>query len=571
MTKLRKKIFFRQLKVQITSYYLLASLLVVLLMSGVYYYSSSAIILEDSLEQTVYAVEQSGQDLDNFLSELKKTAVFISENPHIKAYLSHGDQASKVGGHQMIDQVLATHSSIVSIVAVGKNGGVLSNETELEMSVSNDMMDEPWYVNAIDNQQMPALTSARLQKFTMDKDTWVIALSQEIFDEDNKNLGVLLVDIKYQVIEGYLDHLPLGQEGFAFIIDDDQSVVYHPNPEYFTNQSKKDNLLAMVEGKEGYDAKAQVLTQPYVIPNTHWTLVGVSSLDRLGVVRRQLIEVMILIAGLVFVAIIIGGYIIATRITQPIKSLQDAMGNFNSLKSSIELPTGCYEVEALTVQFNRMLQEIQRLLRDIKDKEQYLRTYELNALYSQINPHFLYNTLDTIVWMAEFNDSEKVIEVTKSLAQFFRISLSNGQEMITLDKEFEHIKQYLFIQKQRYEDQLTYHIDLDDSLRDLEVPKIILQPIVENALYHGIREQDGGGSIWIRAKNEKDFLSLTVTDDGVGFDINHKVSKTVKLGGVGLENVEKRLALVYGPGGQLAIESQVGHGTRVSLRIPFAL
>ena len=565
---MNKRIFFRQLKVQITSFYLIASLMMVLLMSSAYYYSASSIILEDTLDQTIYGVEQSGNDLENYVIELKQIAMFVSQNENIKSYLQTGNEISKIEAHQVIDQVLATNSSIVSVVAIGKDGDVVSNETELEMSVSNDMMNESWYVRAIDNQQMPALTSARLQEFTMDKDTWVIALSQEIFDDDNNHLGVVLLDIKYQVIEGYLDHLPLGEAGFAFIMDESKQVVYHPDPNYFVDGEKKSELISMVENSQGYDKEHNLLTHHYIIPNTHWTLVGVSSLDRLTIVRRQLIEVLVVLSGIILVVIISGSYFIANRITRPIKELQSAMKGFDTFETSINTSSGCYEVESLSIEFDKMLKEIQRLLSEIKENEQYLRSYELNALYSQINPHFLYNTLDTIVWMAEFNDSEKVIEVTKSLAQFFRISLSKGQEMITLEEEFDHIKQYLFIQKQRYDDQLNYTIDLPEDLIALKVPKIILQPIVENAIYHGIREKTTGGHISVSCLKDDLSLKLIVKDDGVGYIEETKESKTIKLGGVGIENVRKRLSLVYGDRSDIVIESKPNIGTTVMLIIP---
>lgn len=566
MNKLKRGIFFRQLKVQIASFYLIASLIMVLLMSSAYYYSASSIILENTLEQTVHAVKQSGNDIESYLLELKHVAMFISQNDDVRNHLINGE--SKLEAHKVVNQIVDTDSSIVSVVVIGRDGGVISNETELEMSVSKDMMEQEWYVAAIDNQQMPALTSARLQEFSMDKDTWVIALSQEIVDDEGRNLGVVLLDIKYQVIESYLDNLPLGTNGFSFIMDEQNQVVYHPDPSYFIDETKKDNLIKMVQDKEGYDASLKILTHHYEIPNSHWTLVGVSSLDQLDTVKRQLIQVLTLIGGIILIVVFGGGYFIAERITKPIKRLQNAMIEFDKFKTSIDIPYGCYEVEQLNLQFQKMLEEIQGLLSEIKEKESYLRTYELNSLYSQINPHFLYNTLDTIIWMAEFNDSQKVIEVTKSLAQFFRISLSKGQEMITLENEIEHISQYLFIQKQRYDELLNYDINLPNELKDIQVPKIILQPIIENAIYHGIREKTEGGHIQVNCSKNDSKLVIVIEDDGVGFSSNVKDNIDVKLGGVGLENVRKRLQLVYGDESQFLISSSEDVGTTVTIIVP---
>lgn len=568
MAKITRNIFFRKLRVQITAYYAIVSLLIVVIISGVYYYSASNLILDDTQNQTLYAVEQSANDLESFISNLKQTAVYISEKQAIKSYLESGDPVNKDLGHEIINQAISTNSAIVSVVIVGKNGDVLSNESKLEMSVSNDMMSEPWYVNALDNQQMPALTSARLQEFTMDKDTWVIALSQEIFNDSGDNLGVVLLDIKYQVIENYLDHLPLGDGGFAYIIDQENDIVYHPDPSYFLEGDKKDRLIEIANKSQGFHYQNDFLKHNHLIPNTQWTLVGLASLDRLDIIRRQLFEAVILIGSIILLVMLVGSYMIAKKITKPILSLQNAMGNFNQLKTTLKVEAGCYEVESLTKQFNQMYLEIQRLVDEIKANEKYLRSYELNALYSQINPHFLYNTLDTIVWMAEFNDSQKVIEVTKSLAQFFRISLSSGQEMISLENEFDHVKQYLFIQKQRYGQELNYDVLLEENIKEIEVPKIILQPIVENAIYHGIREQSGGGKVTVTGERLENTIVLCVIDDGVGFDTVHLKQKSVKLGGVGMENVKKRLELIYGQAAKLEIESKIGQGTQVTIKLP---
>jgi two-component system sensor histidine kinase YesM len=251
------------------------------------------------------------------------------------------------------------------------------------------------------------------------------------------------------------------------------------------------------------------------------------------------------------------------------------MANFDEHlnKKAIDI-SGSYEIESLTRHFNVMVERVGKLMGQVLENERYLRTYEINALHSQINPHFLYNTLDTIVWMAEFDDSDKVIEITKSLAQFFRLSLSKGDERITVENEIDHVKQYLFIQQQRYQEKLTYSFKVDEQTLKFKVPKIILQPIVENALYHGIREMDGPGHIEVKVWMDKQALYMEVTDNGVGFELkgeifeeNLPVSTKTKLGGVGLSNVNKRIHLYDGEGYGVSIRSVIGEGTKVLLKL----
>ena len=229
---------------------------------------------------------------------------------------------------------------------------------------------------------------------------------------------------------------------------------------------------------------------------------------------------------------------------------------------------GCYESVNLARHFNEMTFKIKELMDDISSKEKYLRTYEINALYSQINPHFLYNTLDTIIWMAEFGESEKVIDITKSLASFFRLSLSKGDEMISLEDELNHAREYLFIQKQRYENKLEYEFLVDEELVEMKVPKIILQPLVENAIYHGIRELEDGGKISISARKVDKTVELLIKDDGKGFSVDKNEKSDMKLGGIGIKNVDDRIKLYYGEDYGGEIRSEKGRGTEAVIRIP---
>ena len=248
------------------------------------------------------------------------------------------------------------------------------------------------------------------------------------------------------------------------------------------------------------------------------------------------------------------------RITRPIKELEKHMSHFANDLSKIELK-GDISVEILSLQnhFNEMI-----------DKIKYLREYEINALYSQINPHFLYNTLDTIIWMAEFQDTEKVISITKALSNFFRISLSNGKEKIPLKEEIRHIEEYLYIQKQRYEEKLEYSLSIQKELENIEVPKIILQPFVENAIYHGIKNLDTTGVISIYSKIKEKTIELIIEDNGIGFEAAKK-QPIMKMGGVGIKNVNKRIQYYYGEKYGVTVDSSFSKGARIIISIPYEI
>jgi two-component system, sensor histidine kinase YesM len=237
------------------------------------------------------------------------------------------------------------------------------------------------------------------------------------------------------------------------------------------------------------------------------------------------------------------------------------------------------EITELGMSFNIMIGKIKELL-DSKLKEQEnLKKAELRALQAQVNPHFLYNTLDTIIWMAEAKKTDQVVEIVSALSSFFRISLSKGMDWITIGEEVERIRSYLTIQKMRYRDILDFNIEVDKDVAENTILKLILQPLVENALYHGIKNKRQGGTISVRArKKNQDEVIIEVEDDGIGFTPDKLAqlraeledeSGDIKLeSGFGIGNVNKRIRLYYGKPHGVSIRSEYNTGTCVTLVIP---
>lgn len=331
-------------------------------------------------------------------------------------------------------------------------------------------------------------------------------------------------------------------------------------------------MQTIVEDSAGYDSKENTLTYTHSLKNADWMLVSVSSQDSLLAIKQQLLEIFVWVGIALLLIAATSVYLFAGRITAPFQKLEQAMQDIETGLKEIPVDAkGCYEAQSLTRHFNMMTHKIDKLMVEITVKERHLRTSEISALHSQINPHFLYNTLDTIVWMAEFGDHEKVIDLTKALASFFRLSLSGGSELTTVGNELEHVERYLFIQKERYGDKLQYRIQCVEALQDIEIPKLIVQPVVENALYHGIRGLSRQGVIDISATAEDGDLFLTVHDNGEGFNVSkmsdRKTSSTTKLGGVGIRNVDERIKLYYGESYGIHVQSSEAEGTTVRIRL----
>ena len=279
----------------------------------------------------------------------------------------------------------------------------------------------------------------------------------------------------------------------------------------------------------------------------------------------------------------VAAWIISESVYIPIKKLHDVTTTITEQDlQALVTSDNVDEITELGMSFNIMIGKIKELL-DSKMKEQEnLKKAELRALQAQINPHFLYNTLDTIIWMAESKKTEQVVEIVGALSNFFRISLSKGMDWITIGEEVERIRSYLIIQKMRYRDILDFNIQVDNDVVENTILKLILQPLVENALYHGIKNKRQGGTINIRAKRkDEDEILIEVEDDGIGFTPEKLAQLRTELAddsgdiklenGFAIGNVNKRIRLYYGKSYGLSIKSEYTSGTRVTLVIPAKL
>jgi len=302
---------------------------------------------------------------------------------------------------------------------------------------------------------------------------------------------------------------------------------------------------------------------------------------REGYVRWQILSILLIFSAVAFSVVAAWG--LSKSIYTPIKKLHDVTTTItkNDLQA-LMTSDNVDEITELGLSFNIMIGKIKVLL-DSKIKEQEnLKKAELRALQAQINPHFLYNTLDTIIWMAESNKTDQVVEIVSALSSFFRISLSKGRDWITIGEEVERIRSYLKIQKMRYRDILDYKIEVDEDVSENAILKLILQPLVENAIYHGIKNKRQGGTINVRARQKNhDEVQLEVEDDGIGFTPEKLAqlraeleddSGDIKLeSGFGIGNVNKRIRLYYGKPYGLSVQSEYTTGTCVTLVIPAKL
>ena len=560
------------LLIQLVIYVFIMILALLGIVGGIYYQTSSVAIRQTTEQNTRKTIQQSGQFITSYLQKVKQTTSSLAGNEKIKTYAQTPSQENAEQLRQLFATILKTDSDLVSAILVTKDGNLISTDPELIMKTSADMMKEKWYQDAIHKGAMPILTPARRTVSHTTGEKWVISIMQEVVDKDGKNLGVVRLDIGYKTLEAYLDQLQLGKEGFTFIVNDNHDFVYHPKKAVYSSNAEMKAMAPYLSVKNGYVKSKQAYVSQYQIPNSGWTLIGVSSMEQLHAVQTQILWSFIGTGLFALGVCLIGIWFVLRLWIKPLRDLQATILKVGSGHSDLRAnETGSPELVDLARQFNIMLDRIDQLMIAVKEEEQNVRKYELQALSSQINPHFLYNTLDTIVWMAEFNDSKRVVEVTKSLAKYFRLALNQGHEQISLKDEIDHVRQYLFIQKQRYGEKLQYEIKELKQYDDYKIPKLILQPLVENAIYHGIKEMNRQGMIRVRVSENDTQLIVSIYDNGRGFVASETTNATlVRLGSVGLKNVNQRLQLQFGKSYHMEIKSEENTYTEIRLYFPKA-
>jgi len=404
---------------------------------------------------------------------------------------------------------------------------------------------------------------------------WVLTFSRIVEDVNGERVQVAM-NIRFSTIANYVDNVGIGQRGYCYIADGSGNIIYHPQQQLI-NLGLKEEVIITREDGQWIDSG--IIYTARTLDHHNWRIIGVSYVDEMITARVDtMVEILIFVLIAVILATLLAGWLIAKQFTKPAKKLTQAMERFESETEDFtsEEIGGTKEIATLSRSFDHMVITIQDLMERIRKEEIALRKTELKALQAQINPHFLYNTLDSIAWLCEDKRNEEAQEMVNALARLFRISISKGHELISVEKEIQHTESYLKIVNFRYKNQFTYSIHVDEECLPYYCNKITLQPIIENAIYHGINRMVDEGEIEIRIESEGDDIVLKVRDNGVGMTREKCEEILYREGGsgrrdgigIGIKNVNDRIKIYFGEEYGLTIESQLDEGTTVIIRIP---
>lgn len=578
---MKKRFFSLEHKVLVC--FILLSIIPIILASYMVYRQVSVIFKENIAESNLSTVQQIGSMMEHVVSDVNKVSLHIIYNEAVRQLLmmpldaTHKDIAKL--NHDIYEQLLFHISSteyIDSLYIEGNNGLSFSiNGSGLVISVNKELKEHAIEKNGGSIWIYEELETINDQR----KDVPIYSQVRLINDYLNiEPLGILRVNVKEENIAKIYEKDINGKKGIYYIVDSNHNIISSSNKSMLNSKINK-NLLSGINLEKQfwyYETivdEEQFLVTYYYLKNLDWYLINLipieDILSEISIIRN--ITVMILAVAILICIIL--SRLISYTFLHPLKELKNVMEDVEQEDFSARLTMKRNdEIGVLVATFNKMSKRLEELLTQVYYAKIMQKEAELKALEAQINPHFLYNTLDVIYWkcrMEKAHESEKLII---ALSKLFRLTLNKGNEFTTLGKELDHLRSYITIQQVKYEDDVTFNINVDDEVLDCKVIKLVLQPIVENALIHGVGKNGGKGNIWVKVIKQQVDLIYIIKDDGVGINqhiIDEILYKKENSEGYGMKNVNERIKLHFGEEYGIDFFSEEGKGVTVLVKQPF--
>ena len=474
-----------------------------------------------------------------------------------------------------------------SIALYNQYGSLIAAEPVVSQKEDPDVTKQDWFIEAMERMENIHFSTPHVQNLFDDGSMryhLVISSSRavELTSNGTSTLGVLLVDMNYNSIEQILKKANVGNSSeYVYLIDGKGEIIYHPRQKLIYTDLYQENNIEAAGYEDGsteeiFQGEKRLVTVK-TVSYTGWKIVSVvpmSSFD-MGMTGTKYFVIMLVTVSML--AVILLNQLVSASIAMPLKKLNNSVKEWETgnMNPSIYIG-GSMEVEHLGCTLRSTVEQIRQLMQDIVVEQEEKRKSELDALQSQINPHFLYNTLDSIVWMIEGERYEDAVFMITQLASLFRISLSRGKTVISVEDELKHARNYMNIQKVRYKNIFEVRFDIDPEILQCCTVKLVVQPLLENAIYYGVECMDGDGEIDVNGYRREDDIYIEVRDNGLGIPEdeveqllkeNNRVHK--RGSGVGLLNVHNRIRLRFGEEYGLEIESEPDEGTTVRIHLPY--
>ncbi len=580
------------IRYKLISHFLLISILPIFCLALLISWTVERVMEEQVNDNTMQLIGKVNESFEFYISNLQSYTYMIANNEDVEQFLGQGEEAAFSDNKYEIQRYLrnftTVSSEVAGIMVINDKGEYVSNE--LYAPSTMDLTEASWYQAAVNNNGIFKIIGRpdgrRLNSIVDYTNDDVVTVVRAVIDPFTEQVhGVVLIDLKRRAIAETVKDVTLGKSGYLMVVDDNGQNIYQPNqpivshiPFNWISEQQSGDFSKTIKGE-----KIQFIYQRS--PFANWVTVGVFPTEETIFGLREINFYLVMFIFIIMFFGIPVSYFLSHSISKPIVQLVSFMKKAEDGDLKVRYKEKRFdEIGLLGRSFNTMLTKLNGLMHLTERQERQKRDAEFRSLQANINPHFLYNTLDTIQWMARKQKADDVAEVVESLAKLFRIGLSKGRDIITLAEEIDHIESYLKIQKTRYREKLNYDIKVEESIKNKAILKFILQPIIENAIYHGIKERRGAGHINIEAKSSDENLLIKISDDGKGMtpkqlsDLREALAEAItqtenpeetrNKKGYGMLNVQARIQLTHGPNYGLTIESQEDVGTTITILLP---
>jgi two-component system sensor histidine kinase YesM len=542
------------------------------------------LIRQNDIKDTQNQLERLVNTVEQYLKDMRKISGSANYN-----IIQTFDVSSPEFNQQLSFLYDSNKDKIQSIALYDTEGELMAAEPVILQKKGVNAGQQPWFTQAMAEIENMHFSTPHIQNLFQDdakRYHFVISLSRavDVIDGDRPENGVLLVDLKYSYLEEIMNRMNDSNRGrYYYVCDGAGNLIYHPyynkiNRGLFRENTdivctSEDGVYKKMRSEDGNKQTVIISTIAY----TGWKMVGVVRQDARTDSLEQFRIYMVVIVIMLIMMLLLVNRIVSKKISSPILKLDASVRAYEAGEKPDIYIGGSYEIRHLGNSIQSSYEEIERLMKEIMEEQNERRKSELAALQSQINPHFLYNTLESITWMIESGKNQDAVFMISELAKLFRISLSRGKTIISIKDELQHCRNYMNIQKYRYKERFETEYDISEEIYSFCTVKLILQPILENAIYYGVgdMDKDEDPRIVVRGWKQEQDIYIAVSDNGIGMrreDVENILTgnqKAIKHGsGVGLINVHTRIRLMFGKKYGLIVESEPDEGTTVTIHLP---
>ncbi len=561
------------------------SISIMMILGILLYLRFSNAVREEMIQSTSKLMEQTGENLEDYLGSMRRISDAVYYNAIKENDFSSQDKDIQQGMNLLYE---ANKDNLKSVAVYNNYGSLMAAEPVASQKEDPNVTRQGWFQKAMDEKENMHFSTPHIQNLFNDSKFryyWVISLSRaiEITDRGVSQMGVLLVDMDYSGISRMMKQINTSNNGqYFYLCDSNGEIIYHPRQIQISDGICKENSIETANYKDGvYEEKFGGERRKIVVNTisyTGWRLVGVIPYRAFthGMVDvRYFVGILMILMVMMLVII---NRVVSAKISRPILRLNESVKEYEAGEKPEIYIGGTLEIRHLGNSIQNSYEKIDSLMKEIVKEQDERRKSEMDALQSQINPHFLYNALESLTWMVEAERNDEAVFMISQLARLFRISLSKGRTVITIKDEIQHAQSYMNIQQIRYKNKFSVDFQVDPSLYDYCTVKLILQPILENAINYGVREMDDCGEIIVKGKKEKGNIILSVEDNGLGMtqeEVEFVLTDSNRIhkhgSGVGLVNINSRIKILFGKEYGLIVKSEPDEGTRVSVCIPAVL